>query len=457
MNALLLVILINYLIGLLFNLLIILIISLFYKLQTFLLFFLFTFLYTRDIYPDGISLLLKVNTTVDERLSRERHGGQQLTQDGEQQACHEVVAARARLKRIVVTKTIGRPSMKRHRSRQWRCRPRGPRTMPAMVQRARWETSQRPLFVKTVWRNGLRHAILSKDDPLCTRREQRRDTSNPTILTRLIPSQSSQVITPARPSELERCLMKLQLVLATEPRPNNVVLVSSPPREQRRVEFVRQLPCEINRVEPPPRCGTPCSDSSDSSVNDEDEESNEDTLSPHEDEGVDENQPQVSPKGQQTCDTCDESRDMTKNWLPELNCLSERVLQWLERESKRNRPIRFDLSALRRRESTQSNPIPISSNSGPMPRVTVARRARRRVAARWSAQPKIPPPQTLTVTAHSVTRKPIVKSAPPPPPPLPSPCVTWSGEPGRPQLHIFIPTTEYELSDCCSESRFSER
>ncbi|XP_054285809.1 uncharacterized protein LOC129002197 [Macrosteles quadrilineatus] len=31
---------------------------------------------------------------------------------------------------------------------------------------ARWQSSQRPLFVRTVWVDGRRHAILSRDDPL---------------------------------------------------------------------------------------------------------------------------------------------------------------------------------------------------------------------------------------------------------------------------------------------------
>lgn len=30
----------------------------------------------------------------------------------------------------------------------------------------RWESSQRPLFVKSVWMNGYRHAVLSKEDPI---------------------------------------------------------------------------------------------------------------------------------------------------------------------------------------------------------------------------------------------------------------------------------------------------
>lgn len=37
--------------------------------------------------------------------------------------------------------------------------------MCAIMSSSRWESSQRPLFVKSVWMNGYRHAILSKEDP----------------------------------------------------------------------------------------------------------------------------------------------------------------------------------------------------------------------------------------------------------------------------------------------------
>jgi len=90
--------------------------------------------------------------------------------------------------------------------------------MPALVQRARWEASQRPLFVKTVWQNGVRHAILSKDDPLFARSVESRAR-----ILQAQPVLQDQVPTlPPRPTELERCLMKLQLVLATEPKNTNL-------------------------------------------------------------------------------------------------------------------------------------------------------------------------------------------------------------------------------------------
>lgn len=100
--------------------------------------------------------------------------------------------------------------------------------MPALVQRARWEASQRPLFVKTVWQNGVRHAILSKDDPLFAKNEPTRVS-----ISKFLQAQPSaaEVHPPVslkpKPSELERCLMKLQLVLATEPK------ISSPAEKKR--------------------------------------------------------------------------------------------------------------------------------------------------------------------------------------------------------------------------------
>jgi hypothetical protein len=107
--------------------------------------------------------------------------------------------------------------------------------MPALVQRARWEASQRPLFVKTVWQNGVRHAILSKDDPLFAKNEpSRANVSISKFLQSQQPS-ASEVHPPVslkpRPSELERCLMKLQLVIATEPK------ISSPVEKKREESY----------------------------------------------------------------------------------------------------------------------------------------------------------------------------------------------------------------------------
>lgn len=93
---------------------------------------------------------------------------------------------------------------------------------------ARWQSSQRPLFVRTVWVNGLRHAILSSDDPLFRCRSPtvsnsaRRPGSCSTVGTFLSSSSGS-----AQSCDLEPCLIKFQLVLASNKSPTNNTLASS--------------------------------------------------------------------------------------------------------------------------------------------------------------------------------------------------------------------------------------
>lgn len=70
----------------------------------------------------------------------------------------------------------------------------------------------------------------------------------------------------------------------------------------------------------------------------------------------------------------------TSNWLPDLNPLSERVLQWLEREAKRNRPRVIDLRTLRRAQrSPSSRPSPQVAFTSRQPRAKI----RRKIPARW--------------------------------------------------------------------------
>jgi hypothetical protein len=79
---------------------------------------------------------------------------------------------------------------------------------------ARWQSSQKPLFVRTVWVNGLRHAILSADDPLFQCR-------SPTVSksTGRLGSCSSVATFTSSSSgsdqscDLQPCLVNLQLVL----------------------------------------------------------------------------------------------------------------------------------------------------------------------------------------------------------------------------------------------------
>ena len=84
-------------------------------------------------------------------------------------------------------------------------------------QPARWQSSQRPLFVRTVWVNGLRHAVLSADDPLFRCRgpvvssSGRRSGSCSSVSTLTSSSSGS-----AHSCDLEHCLIKLQLVISSD-------------------------------------------------------------------------------------------------------------------------------------------------------------------------------------------------------------------------------------------------
>jgi hypothetical protein len=84
-------------------------------------------------------------------------------------------------------------------------------------QPARWQSSQRPLFVRTVWVNGLRHAVLSADDPLFRCRgpvvssSGRRSGSCSSVSTVTSSSSGS-----AHSCDLEHCLIKLQLVISSD-------------------------------------------------------------------------------------------------------------------------------------------------------------------------------------------------------------------------------------------------
>lgn len=71
----------------------------------------------------------------------------------------------------------------------------------------RWQSSQRPLFVRTVWVNGIRHAILSADDPLL---QYVPLTASRPSTTSSSPQSSSSIINSRR-YRIEDCLVKLQL------------------------------------------------------------------------------------------------------------------------------------------------------------------------------------------------------------------------------------------------------
>ncbi|KAI5635775.1 hypothetical protein NE865_11473 [Phthorimaea operculella] len=75
--------------------------------------------------------------------------------------------------------------------------------MPAL-----WQSSQRPMYVRTVWVGGFRHAILTHDDPFFTRNNSRRPHSSATC------SSKTRKRNPRRDSDdLEDCLRKFNFVV----------------------------------------------------------------------------------------------------------------------------------------------------------------------------------------------------------------------------------------------------
>ncbi|XP_028166964.1 uncharacterized protein LOC114357525 [Ostrinia furnacalis] len=82
--------------------------------------------------------------------------------------------------------------------------------MPAL-----WQSSQRPMYVRTVWVDGFRHAILSQDDPYFVKlsAKRRRPTSSASTSNK-IPKRHSRLSNHA--DDLEGCLRKLNLVIRND-------------------------------------------------------------------------------------------------------------------------------------------------------------------------------------------------------------------------------------------------
>ncbi|CAK1551282.1 unnamed protein product [Leptosia nina] len=90
----------------------------------------------------------------------------------------------------------------------WRC------NMPAL-----WQSSQRPMYIRTVWVDGFRHAILTHDDPCYLKLSAKRRPHSSA-------SAQKQSYTNSRLShrsdDLQDCLRKLQLVNEKHPPETSV-------------------------------------------------------------------------------------------------------------------------------------------------------------------------------------------------------------------------------------------
>lgn len=276
-------------------------------------------------------------------------------------------------------------------------------TVPA----ARWQSSQRPLFVRTVFVNGLRHAILSADDPLL----QYRDPAPVRVPSVGRPAScSTSSSSRAHHCDLEHCLVKLQLVLA----PSRSARASTPPRRR------SSPPKSAGRCESPSAGVTsmvgqyrrpylPCAFPSSS-----------------------EEEPEPYPDADADIDADAEPWMLSdvETLLPDLrlNPLSERVLQWLDLAAKSaGKDTRYsvplppppDVSKrkLQRREHTTMLDVSTQGMSSVHRRRRVVIDETERCNSETEEAPEPPPPS---------------------PPPLSIPTVKQGGS--RPQLHIFMPT-----------------
>ncbi|XP_072949520.1 uncharacterized protein [Epargyreus clarus] len=84
--------------------------------------------------------------------------------------------------------------------------------MPAL-----WQSSQRPMYIRTVWVDGFRHAILSHDDPyLLELSAKRRRPRSSNSCAHPKPTRKSRSRLSNHTDDLEDCLRKLHLVIRTD-------------------------------------------------------------------------------------------------------------------------------------------------------------------------------------------------------------------------------------------------
>lgn len=228
--------------------------------------------------------------------------------------------------------------------------------MPAI-----WASSERPLFVRTVWVDGMRHAVLSPDDPVINPRLHRRPR---TFGEKSFSAKHEQAET--RLDRLNSCFMNLHVVVEKN-FPNN------------------KMPPKIVRRQSAPPCARMCSEKTgdllEIYVNDIDK-LNEDCQTLEKEEATFRSMNETvfnhsSNVGQSMClqrdtfSTMTECKQADRSSDALWNPLSERVLQWLDlsgraqdyelmESEERSKKVEERWSAVRRRRhfsQTRENSI----------------------------------------------------------------------------------------------------
>lgn len=192
--------------------------------------------------------------------------------------------------------------------------------MPAI-----WASSERPLFVRTVWVDGMRHAILSPDDPVVNSRLRQR------------PQTSKEESYPTKPQQIEtklnhlsNCFMNLHVVVENSfPDNKNIVRFtrrqSAPPRTRISTEKTEGiLEIYVNNI-----------DKSNEDIENCRILGEEEPSSP-----IDDSVSNFNTNTEQTCSqqdmfsTTTEYKQINATSEVQWNPLSERVLQWLDLSGK---------------------------------------------------------------------------------------------------------------------------
>lgn len=311
--------------------------------------------------------------------------------------------------------------------------------MPAAPPR--WQSSQRPLFVRTVWVNGIRHAILSADDPLLQYVPLTSSSRPSTTSSRSSTKSSPSIINFGR-YRIEGCLVNLRLAKNTVPS-DGVYLQEDNGDD----DYINEAVYRIRNNN---------KDDADNNCFDNDSSDNDAQLLPKLRQFI---RPLSFYEHDKSADTSEDAM------LPELqNPLSERVLQWLDLSGKSKQ---LHMPAIVTASESGSEPATQKRDAQQLqlPNPTEPRRP-------YSVRKKYIPPRSLSVdisrnTKHNDSQKSrqqaadnkqsancetcTVKAPYSPQPVVQTyetklrPVTAWpqtSSPPNRPQLHIFMPPVD---------------
>uniref|UniRef100_A0A6V7KYJ8 Uncharacterized protein n=1 Tax=Bracon brevicornis TaxID=1563983 RepID=A0A6V7KYJ8_9HYME len=299
-----------------------------------------------------------------------------------------------------------------------------------------WSSSERPISVRTVWVDGIRHAILTHDDPLINIKNRTRpQTSIPPTKPKIFPPNYVCREALRTPDSLDNCFV------------NHHVVVNKKDREIDKKHVIRRQSAPINRITSPLNLDlngilkVTCDSGDSSKINSGrscDHIVEEITEQSCEEDFNDNNK---------NCVTYHEDDNSENN---DINPLSERVLQWMDMSGRvksyserdeflkntlanRKALVRAKVSSFRRQNSGICRDIVTAHNYKLIP-------------TKKSEDSEDEPKVELKKDSPRIDSKTESKSIVP----LHNNKSIWSPL-GRPQLHIFMPDLNSSGEDTSSQ------